>query len=130
MATLLNESMSAAAPFSSGSAAPTARSSDNVASWIRHSGGVETLRAQPAGIAVSAGAAVDVGAVTGHGLREVHAQLEAARDDVALGHVQQRCAHADGGAFYPGLGGEVGQALECVDEFGPAIGVAGIVDRV
>ena len=44
---------------------------------IGHSGGGETLGAQPAGVAVATGAAIGVGLVTGDGLREIHAQAQA-----------------------------------------------------
>ena len=65
---------------------------------------------------MAAGAPPVVCAVAGHRLREIHPEPQSLAHDVALGQVLERCVHADAGAFNSGLGGQVGQALERVDE--------------
>ena len=50
--------------------------------------------------------------------------------DIRLAHVLQRRMDRERLALHPCLGGEVGQLLEFGDEFGPAIGIARIVERI
>ena len=91
----------------------------------------EALRAQPAGVAVAAGAALR---------RRPGSTTPSARNRRRGARLRARCRPwtccSSGAwtrmprAFHAGLGGEVGEPLEGRDEFRPAIRIAGIVDRV
>lgn len=80
---------------------------------------------------MAAGAAGGIGIVAAMGEREIDAELDGEGDDLRFGEGDERRVDADvSGAFDAGLGGEVGHALEGVDEFGAAIGIAGIIEGV
>ncbi len=71
--------------------------------------------------------------VAGMGDGVVHAERNAATDDVGLGHVRERGVDFEAMIVVgldAGFGAEVGGALEGGDELGAAVGVAGVVDRV
>jgi hypothetical protein len=57
-------------------------------------------------------------------------EVVAGADDLGLGEVEQRGAQGDRVALDAGAGGEVGELLEGGDEFGAAVGVAGVVEGV
>ncbi len=84
-----------------------------------------------AGIAASTGAALGVGVVAGVGVREVYAEGEAFFDDLGFGEVDEGAVDFIAAfAFDAGLGGEVCEGFKGGDEFGAAVGVAGVVDGV
>ena len=60
----------------------------------------------------------------------VQPQLQAAADDLGLGEIDQRRMDAERAAFHSGPRTKRGDLLERPDELGPAIGIAGIVERV
>ena len=60
----------------------------------------------------------------------VEAELEAAPDDRALRQRDERRLHAKSGAFDTCTRRKRCERLEGMDEFGPAIGVTGVVERV
>ena len=91
----------------------------------------EALLAQEARVAEAAGSAVGLGLVARPRQREIHAELVGAGDDLGLGERDQRRVDAEAArALDARLGGEIGQPLEGLDELGPAIGIAGLVERV
>src|SRR5574340_747472 len=95
---------------------------------IGHPGLRESLAAQAAGVAHTAGAPVSIGLVAAHGLAVVDAEFDATADDLRLRQMLQRCVDAEIRTFDAGAGGEVGHALEGLDELGAAAGIAGIID--
>ncbi len=60
----------------------------------------------------------------------IEAELEAAPDDLALRQRDERRVHAKSGAFDTCTRGKCGERLEGMDEFRPAIGIPGVVERV
>ncbi len=61
---------------------------------------------------------------------EIEPEPRALADDVRLGHVLERRLDAERIALDPRLGREFGQPLECGDEFGTAIRITRIIERV
>lgn len=83
-----------------------------------------------AGVAHAARASGGIGLIAGYGETVIDAEREAGEYDVFLGQVDQRRVDGDPMAFNRGFGGEVRHGFKRVDEFGTAVGVAGIVDGV
>ncbi len=72
-----------------------------------------------------------VGVVAGAGEGVVDAEGEAALDDLVLMEMHEGGVDGEfAEAFDADFGGEVGEAFEGVEEFGPAVGVAGVIDGV
>src|SRR6185503_6281989 len=92
--------------------------------------GREALAAQPARIAAPARPSLGIGVVARHGEREIHAPLRALADDLRLGHAHERRLDGEAMPLDRSPGREVRHALEGVQVFGAAIGIARIVDRV
>src|SRR5471032_2985148 len=105
-------------------------SGGGIARGIGNAGRLEAGFAQPAGIALTAGQAVRIGLVAGHGEPVVHAELHALSDDLRLAHGDEGRMQHQRRAFDRGLGREVGQALERLHILRPAVGIAGIIDGV
>jgi len=83
-----------------------------------------------AGVAHAARASGGIGLIAGYGEAVIDTEREAGAYDVFFGQVDQRCVDGDAVAFNRGFGGEVCQGFKRADEFGTAVGVAGIVDGV
>lgn len=81
---------------------------------------------------MAAGAAVGGGVVTGMGQLVRYAEAQAFADDGGFGELDQRGVDVEslGGGLDAGFGAQVGDFLEGLDELGPAIGVAGVIDGV
>ena len=61
---------------------------------------------------------------------QVEPEPRALAHDIGLGHVLERGVDAETLALDPGLGRERGHVLERGDEFGAAIGIARIIERI
>ncbi|EAT09859.1 hypothetical protein SKA58_05360 [Sphingomonas sp. SKA58] len=88
------------------------------------------LGAQPAAVAQSAMLAIGRGIIAGPADPGVQAQSIGLARDVRLGHILQRGVDADRMPLHPRLGGERRHLLESVDKFGPAIGIARVIERI
>src|SRR5207249_2289564 len=63
--------------------------------------------------------------------REVDVQLVGPRDDLGLAELDERGVDAEVAlALDAGLGRQIGQLLERLRELRPAIGIAGVIDRI
>src|SRR6185369_13483581 len=60
----------------------------------------------------------------------IQTQLEAARDDLRFAHLDEGRVETKPGALDAGAGRDVRERLERAREFGPAVRIAGIVERV
>src|SRR5690349_15909740 len=100
-------------------------------SAIFNAGLFESFSPQLAGVTFSAGAAIGQRVVATMGKSERYAQVASQGDDLRFGEVDEGRVNPDVRAAFDGsFGGEVGYALERVDEFGAAIGIAGVIERV
>lgn len=101
-----------------------------IACPVFNTGCCETCTPDTAGVAHAARTTRFVGLIAGYGETVIDAERQTGAYDVFLGQVDQRRVDGDPVAFNRGFGGEVRQSFKRVDEFGAAVGVAGIVDGV
>src|SRR6266851_10441521 len=99
--------------------------------WIFDPRFFETLQSQPAAIASAAPSPFVIRFVAAQRQAVVNTQAHAFANDLRLGFLEQgsvdsKCALA----FHRRLGREIGQPLELTQELRPAIGIAGIINRV
>src|SRR5215510_1908136 len=104
---------------------------------MRGGHGVDQMRlreaplAQEARVAEPARAAVRLGRVAGPGQGEIHAELVGTGNDLSLAEGDERRVDAKAAAtFDAGLRGEIGEALEGLDELRAAVGIARVVEGV
>src|SRR5436189_183969 len=91
----------------------------------------KTLLAEQAGVAEPAGAAIGLGHIARPRQREVDVQLVGPRDDLGLAELDERGVDAEVAlALDAGLGRQIGQLLERLRELRPAVGIAGVIDRI
>src|SRR5687767_14149715 len=91
---------------------------------------LETLGAQPAGVAQSACAAVGCRIIAAVAEPCVEPKPCRLARDVGLGHVLEGCMDGKTMALDAGPGRLVGQRLEGGDELRTAIGITGIIERI
>ena len=102
-----------------------------IRSRVGDADGFERFEPQPARIAATARAALAVGVVATVGHPVVHSQLQASANDLLLRrHDERRVNPKRALTFSAGLGRQIGEILERLDEFGATIGVARVVDGV
>src|SRR5574340_985818 len=86
--------------------------------------------AQAAGIAPAAGPPFAIRLIAGHRQAVIHAELDAAPDNLRLGPVDERRMDMEGAAFHRGAGGEIGHFLEGREILRPAVRVARVIHRI
>src|SRR5438270_7578741 len=89
---------------------------------IGDAGFQKSLRPKNAAITSAARPSARAGIVAAVRERVIEPELDAAADDVSLGHRDERRVHTKPGAFDAGSRREVGQPLEGAHELGPAVG--------
>src|SRR5262245_30662075 len=98
---------------------------------IVRAGVCETLEAQNTGVAVAARDAIAVGVVAGARQRVIDSEVEAELNDLRLRKADQRGVD---GQLLLGLDcsarGEIRHRLKRADVLRPAIGIAGVINRV
>src|SRR5215211_3168809 len=93
----------------------------------------ETPKPELARIASPAGFAVGAGIIAAAGDRVIDDESKAELDDLALGHVDQWRAYSNCGfafGFDARASRKIGHLLERGDEFGTAVGISAVVERV
>ena len=101
-----------------------------VADWIFNSCFAEAFEAQETGIAFATGETFRRRIVTTVGERQIDAELDCFVNDVGFGKFDQRGVNLEASAFHTGFGSDIGEVLERLDKFRPAIWVAAVVDCV
>src|SRR3954453_21739869 len=91
---------------------------------------LESLPPQDARVAVPARPPRGIGVVARVRERVVDAELDAAADDVALGHVDERRHAARPAMLDAAARARLDHALERAEDLRPAVGIAAEVDRV
>src|SRR4051812_10233921 len=97
---------------------------------IGHAGFAESFCTKYAAVAGPAGPAVRPRIVAAVRETVIEAEPVAVADDLGFAHRDERRVDAEAAALDAGAGAEIGDTLEGGDEFGSAVGVAGIIERI
>src|SRR5687768_378618 len=91
---------------------------------------LKSTRAQNTAVALAAGGPLRQRIVAAVCQTVVEAQRDAALDNLSFRHRNQRRPNAELFPFDAGPGSQLSCTLECLDELRPAVGIAGIVERI
>src|ERR1051325_6879598 len=101
-----------------------------IISGIFYSSVAEAFEPQETGIALPAGKALGRRIIATVSERKIDTDLDSFADDVSFGKFDERRANEKASPFDAGFGSSLGEVLERLDEFWPAIGVATVVDCI